>query len=84
MYETQALDDLLSRTDEVVVDPNNRKVAWPLAIAGDKGYRADWIDKLPPDLDILPVTASKDIATAMIAASSSIASCIATEILFND
>jgi transposase len=35
-------------------------VAWPLALAGDKGYRADWIDELLLELDILPVIPSKE------------------------
>jgi transposase len=35
-------------------------VAWPLALAGDKGYRADWIDDLLLELDILPVIPSKE------------------------
>lgn len=60
VHETQALDELLNRTDEAVVDLDNHKVAWPLALAGDKGYRADWIDKLLLELDILPVIPSKD------------------------
>lgn len=33
--------------------------AWPLAMAGDKGYRADWIDAYLLELDILPVIPSK-------------------------
>lgn len=60
VHVTQALDELLDRTDEAVVDLDNHKVAWPLALAGDKGYRADWIDKLLLELDILPVIPSKD------------------------
>ena len=60
VHETQALDELLNGADEAVVGLDEHKVAWPLALAGDKGYRADWIDKLLLDLDILPVIPSKE------------------------
>ena len=32
---------------------------WPVALAGDKGYRADWIDDYLLALDIKPVIPSK-------------------------
>ena len=35
-------------------------VAWPFAIAGDKGYRADWIDEMLDDMEITPVIRSKE------------------------
>jgi transposase len=35
-------------------------VAWPVALAGDKGYRADWIDELLRELGITPVIPSKE------------------------
>ena len=35
-------------------------VAWPAAIAGDKGYRADWIDEMFVDRGITPVIPSKE------------------------
>ena len=35
-------------------------VAWPVAIAGDKGYRADWIDEMFLDMGITPVIPSKE------------------------
>ena len=34
-------------------------VAWPLAIGGDKGYRAEWIDTYLLNLGITPVIPSK-------------------------
>ncbi len=34
-------------------------VAWPIALAGDKGYRADWIDEYLLELEIKPVIPSK-------------------------
>lgn len=35
-------------------------MAWPVALAGDKGYRADWIDEYLIALGIVPVIPSKD------------------------
>ncbi len=35
-------------------------MAWPVQLAGDKGYRADWIDQHLLDLGIQPVIPSKD------------------------
>ncbi|VAX42147.1 Mobile element protein, partial [hydrothermal vent metagenome] len=32
---------------------------WPIALAGDKGYRADWIDDYLLELGIKPVIPSK-------------------------
>lgn len=51
---------MLNGADASVVDSSDRPVAWPLALAGDKGYRADWIDECLLALDILPVIPSKD------------------------
>lgn len=34
-------------------------MAWPLQLAGDKGYRADWIDDYLLNLNIYPVIPSK-------------------------
>ena len=52
--------DVLNGAVASVVDTSDRPVAWPLALAGDKGYRADWIDDCLLELDILPVIPSKD------------------------
>ena len=35
-------------------------VAWPVILAGDKGYRATWIDEYLLDLQITPVIPSKE------------------------
>jgi transposase len=40
-------------------DGGGDPVAWPLALAGDKGYRADWIDEYLIGLGIGPVIPSK-------------------------
>lgn len=34
-------------------------VAWPVAVSGDKGYRAEWIDEYLLDLGITPAIPSK-------------------------
>ena len=38
---------------------NGDSVAWPIALAGDKGYRADWIDEMLLEMGITPVIPSK-------------------------
>lgn len=45
--------------DEQLFDAQGRPIAWPVALAGDKGYRADWIDEYLSELDIQPVIPSK-------------------------
>ena len=45
--------------DEQLIDENGVPIAWPVALAGDKGYRADWIDAYLLELDIRPVIPSK-------------------------
>lgn len=51
---------LLQGADDHVLDPEGRRVAWPVALAGDKGYRADWIDAFLLALEIQPVIPSKE------------------------
>lgn len=38
---------------------DGRPIAWPVAVGGDKGYRAEWIDRYLLDLGITPVIPSK-------------------------
>jgi transposase len=45
--------------DERVTDGDGDPVAWPVALAGDKGYRAGWIDESLIALGIEPVIPSK-------------------------
>ncbi len=59
-HDNTALVPLLEGADEVVVDGEGAPVAWPVALAGDKGYRADWIDEFLLALEIKPVIPSKE------------------------
>ena len=43
-----------------MVDHDDDPVAWPVQLAGDKGYRADWIDEHLLALGIEPVIPSKE------------------------
>lgn len=58
-HESTALVSLLAGADAEVTDGNGKRVAWPVAMAGDKGYRADWIDACLLELEIQPVIPSK-------------------------
>ena len=51
---------MLDGADEQVVDQDHEPVAWPVQLAGDKGYRANWIDQHLLELGIQPVIPSKD------------------------
>lgn len=53
------LDVVLMGADKQLVDAKGDPIAWPFALAGDKGYRADWIDEYLVGLDINPVIPSK-------------------------
>ena len=50
---------LLQAADAQVLDQDGEPVAWPVALAGDKGYRAEWIDEYLLQLGITPVIPSK-------------------------
>lgn len=58
-HENTSLVDLLNGVDDELTTGDSETVAWPVAIAGDKGYRADWIDEMLQNMDILPVIPSK-------------------------
>jgi len=51
---------LLEQADAHLFDGDGEPVAWPVALAGDKGYRADWIDEYLLELDVTPVIPSKE------------------------
>ena len=56
-HESTALETLLAGVD--LADSDGEPMAWPLAMAGDKSYRADWIDAYLLELGIQPVIPSK-------------------------
>jgi transposase len=58
-HEATALDTVLIGADASLFDADGLAIAWPVALAGDKGYRADWIDAYLLDLGITPVIPSK-------------------------
>lgn len=59
-HDSTALVSLLNEADARVLDGDGEPVAWPAALAGDKGYRADWIDETLLELGITPVIPSKE------------------------
>lgn len=58
-HESTAFAALLEGADAELAGSDGTPVAWPVALAGDKGYRADWIDEYLMNLDIVPVIPSK-------------------------
>ena len=59
-HESTALQPLLEGADARLYDGDGEPIAWPVALGGDKGYRADWIDEYLLDLGIRPVIPSKE------------------------
>lgn len=59
-HESTALEEVLDGADARLLDGDGERIAWPLALGGDKGYRADWIDTYLLDLGINPVIPSKE------------------------
>lgn len=59
-HESVALEALLENADAHLLDGQGEPIAWPVALAGDKGYRADWIDQSLITLGIQPVIPSKE------------------------
>jgi transposase len=57
-HESQALTTLLEEVD--IVDQSDAPIVYPAKLAGDKGYRADWIDSYLIELGIQPVIPSKE------------------------
>jgi len=58
-HEAAAFDTVMIGADEHLHDATGEPISWPVALAGDKGYRADWIDDYLLALDITPVIPSK-------------------------
>lgn len=59
-HESTALVSVLDGADVVLLDGEDEPIAWPVALAGDKAYRADWIDECLLKLEIIPVIPSKE------------------------
>ena len=59
-HESTVLDTLLEGADANLFDEEGKPIAWPIALAGDKGYRAVWIDEYLVNLDINPVIPTKE------------------------
>ncbi len=52
--------DAVLMTANNLTDSEGEPVAWPVALSGDKGYRADWIDVYLLALNITPVIPSRE------------------------
>ena len=59
-HESTALDTLLDQANRDLYDAQGDPVPWPVDLAGDKGYRSDWIDDYLLELEIRPVIPSKE------------------------
>lgn len=58
-HESTALIAILEDADAELVDGDGKPVAWSFALAGDKGYRAEWLDDCLLELGVKPVILSK-------------------------
>ena len=58
-HEASVLEQLLQGADEHLLDDDGNPIPWPATLAGDKAYRADWIDAYLLDLGITPIIPSK-------------------------
>jgi len=59
-HESTMLEAVLTNADEGLFDAEGEPIAWPVALAGDKGYRAEWIDGYLLELGMKPVIPSKE------------------------
>ena len=59
-HENTHLEALLNGIDDEMTTGAGTPVPWPAAIAGDKGYRAEWIDEMLLDVGVTPVIPSKE------------------------
>lgn len=58
-HEATAFESVLEAADENLHDGEGKPIAWPVSLAGDKGYRAGWIDEKLVELGITPVIPSR-------------------------
>lgn len=61
-HEAMSLMNLIE--DAEVVDHEGRSIGYPQRVAGDKAYRANWIDEYLLELGIQPVIPSKENESA--------------------
>lgn len=59
-HDVSMFDTVLDHADEELYDERGVAMEWPLALAGDKGYRADRVDQRLIELGIKPVIPSKE------------------------
>ncbi len=59
-HESTGLQPLLEGADARLYDGEGEPIAWPVALGGDKGYRADWIDQYLLELGMRPDIPSKE------------------------
>ena len=59
VHDSTVVDTVMMTANDLT-DGDAEPVAWPVFLAGDKGYRAHWIDEYLLDLKIIPVIPSKD------------------------
>jgi transposase len=59
-HETTGPDPRLEGAEERVVEGDGEPIAWPVAMAGAKGFRADWIDEYLLAQGIKPVIPSQE------------------------
>src|SRR5208283_2068392 len=59
-HKCTALEEVLDGADRHLLNGDGERIAWPLALGADKGYRAHWVDEYLLDLGINPVIPSKE------------------------
>jgi transposase len=59
VHDSSMFDEVLMGADKALHDEHGVPMAWPVKLAGDKGYRAAWIDAYLLDLGVTPVIPSK-------------------------
>jgi transposase len=59
-HESAMLEAVLTKAEEGLFDAEGEPIAWPVALAGDKGYRAEWIDDYLLEIGMNPVIPSKE------------------------
>lgn len=60
VHESTVAEKLLETADANLMDADGEPVAWPVHVAGDKGYRSDWFDAYLDERGITPVIPSKE------------------------